>query len=100
FALPRERGVRPGRSGRAWNPVGRSSRPSSLEHAIADSLGQRRKRIVLTGADGQLGRALREELAEAELIVLTRADWEVTEPPPLLETPDLVLHAAAWTDVD
>ena len=71
-----------------------------MEHAIADSLGQRRKRIVLTGADGQLGRALREELAEAELIVLTRADWEVTEPPPLLETPDLVLHAAAWTDVD
>jgi dTDP-4-dehydrorhamnose reductase len=24
----------------------------------------------------------------------------VREPPPLLETPDLVLHAAAWTDVD
>jgi len=31
---------------------------------------------------------------------LTRADWNVTEPPPLLEAPDVVLHAAAWTDVD
>ena len=31
---------------------------------------------------------------------MTRADWNVTEPPPLLEAPDVVLHAAAWTDVD
>ena len=71
-----------------------------MEHAIADSLGSRRKRIVLTGAGGQLGCALREEFADVELIALTRADWDVTEPPPALDTPDLVLHAAAWTDVD
>jgi dTDP-4-dehydrorhamnose reductase len=32
---------------------------------------------------------------------LTHADWDVTLPPPLLEPPpELVLHAAAWTDVD
>ena len=31
---------------------------------------------------------------------LTRADWDVSLPAPLLEAPDLVLHAAAWTDVD
>jgi dTDP-4-dehydrorhamnose reductase len=34
-------------------------------------------------------------------VALTRADWDVTLPPPDLEVPpDLVLHAAAWTDVD
>ena len=32
--------------------------------------------------------------------MLTRGDWDVTEPAPLLEVPELVLHAAAWTDVD
>jgi dTDP-4-dehydrorhamnose reductase len=31
---------------------------------------------------------------------LTRADWDVTQPYPLDERPDLVLHAAAWTKVD
>ena len=32
---------------------------------------------------------------------MTRAEWDVTQPPPLLEPPpEVVLHAAAWTDVD
>jgi dTDP-4-dehydrorhamnose reductase len=31
---------------------------------------------------------------------LTRADWDVTSPAPVMAAPDLVLHAAAWTDVD
>lgn len=54
----------------------------------------------MTGAGGQLGRALEEEFSDAELLALSRADWDVTEPPPPLEVPDVVLHVAAWTDVD
>ncbi len=55
--------------------------------------------IVLTGAGGQLGRALAERFPHAR--ALTRADWDVTHPaPPLESAPELVLHAAAWTDVD
>jgi dTDP-4-dehydrorhamnose reductase len=56
---------------------------------------------VITGAGGQLGRALQDEFADADLVALTRAEWDVTQPPPpLAPPPDLVLHAAAWTDVD
>jgi dTDP-4-dehydrorhamnose reductase len=54
--------------------------------------------LLITGASGQLGTALAEAFPEAR--ALTRAEWDVTEPPPDLEQPDLVLHAAAWTDVD
>ena len=58
-------------------------------------------RVVVTGAGGQLGAALREEFVDAELVPLTRADWDVTQPPPAtLAGAALVLHAAAWTDVD
>jgi dTDP-4-dehydrorhamnose reductase len=59
--------------------------------------------VLVTGAGGQLGRALVETLGRAgdEAVALTRADWDVTEPPPDGLGPlDLVVHAAAWTDVD
>jgi dTDP-4-dehydrorhamnose reductase len=67
-----------------------------VEHAIADPLGTRR--VLVTGAGGQLGAALCESFAGARC--LTRADWDVTMTPPPLGELDLVLHAAAWTDVD
>jgi dTDP-4-dehydrorhamnose reductase len=67
-----------------------------VEHAIADSLGTRH--VVVTGAGGQLGTALHETFPGAR--ALTRADWDVTFPAPDLGDVDLVLHAAAWTDVD
>jgi dTDP-4-dehydrorhamnose reductase len=76
--------------------VGRRARPPSLEHDIADPLGTRR--VVVTGAGGQLGAALVEAFPGAR--GLTRADWDVTLPPPPLGDVGLVLHAAAWTDVD
>ncbi len=56
---------------------------------------------LVTGAGGQLGRALTEEFAGEELVALSHSDWDVSLPPaPGLGRPDLVLHAAAWTDVD
>ena len=53
---------------------------------------------IVTGAGGQLGRALLETFPGA--VGLTRAEWDVEHPPPPGLEADLVLHAAAWTDVD
>ena len=57
--------------------------------------------MLITGAGGQLGRALAEEFASDGVVAVTREEWDVTLPPPAgLEPGSLVLHAAAWTDVD
>jgi dTDP-4-dehydrorhamnose reductase len=70
-----------------------------VEHEIADPLGPGSgRRVLITGAGGQLGRALADELPDAR--ALTRAEWDVTFPPPPSLAADLVLHAAAWTNVD
>jgi dTDP-4-dehydrorhamnose reductase len=59
------------------------------------------RRLLLTGAAGQLGAALREEFAADEIVAVDRDEWDVTLPPPdWLPSLDLVLHGAAWTDVD
>jgi dTDP-4-dehydrorhamnose reductase len=72
-----------------------------VEHRGADPLRARRRRTLVTGAGGQLGRALQGTFADDAVVALARADWDVSLPPPLdLPPPDLVLHAAAWTDVD
>ena len=55
---------------------------------------------LITGAGGQLGRALATEFAADGVVALTREEWDVSLPPPLLAAPEVVLHAAAWTDVD
>ena len=59
-----------------------------------------RRRVLITGAGGQLGHALARTFADDEVVALTRADWDVVGAPPPLESPGLVLHAAAWTNVD
>jgi len=78
--------------------VGRSSGQASLEHAIADPLGTGRGGLLITGAGGQLGTALAEVFPEARAV--SRAEWDVVEPYPFAERPEIVLHAAASTKVD
>ena len=67
-----------------------------MEHGLADPLGA--GRVLVTGAGGQLGAALHEVFPEADARV--RGELDVTQPIELGYRPSLVLHAAAWTDVD
>jgi dTDP-4-dehydrorhamnose reductase len=79
--------------------VGRSARRRPLEHSIAAALGTGPgSGVLITGAGGQLGRALLGEFPNA--LALTREQWDVREPLQPAAAPDLVLHAAAWTNVD
>jgi len=63
-------------------------------------------RWLVTGAGGMLGRDLRTVLAEAgetDVVAATRADLDVTDPAAVraaVSGADVVLNAAAWTDVD
>jgi dTDP-4-dehydrorhamnose reductase len=73
-----------------------------MEHGQADPLrAGHRRRVLITGAGGQLGSALREAFAADDVVALDHAEWDVTLPAPAgLSVPDLSLHTAAWTDVD
>jgi dTDP-4-dehydrorhamnose reductase len=75
--------------------VERPTGGAPLEHGIADPVGAGRG-FLITGAGGQLGAALREVFPEAD--ARTRLQLDVTAP--FAAEPDVVLHAAAWTDVD
>jgi dTDP-4-dehydrorhamnose reductase len=81
--------------------VGRPAGQAPLEHDIADPVRAGPRRVLITGAGGQLGHALAEAFAGDEVLALGRPEWDVTGPPPAgLGAVDLVIHAAAWTDVD
>jgi dTDP-4-dehydrorhamnose reductase len=62
-------------------------------------------RIVITGCRGQLGTALQTTLAGEELLCLDLPECDVTDPACVIDTvvgfrPDVVIHAAAMTNVD
>ena len=67
-----------------------------MEHPVPDPVAA--GRVLVTGAGGQLGAALAEAFPGA--LALSRADWDVVQAPSPGLRGDLVLHAAAWTDVD
>ncbi|MBV8256526.1 MAG: dTDP-4-dehydrorhamnose reductase [Actinobacteria bacterium] len=72
-----------------------------MEHAEPDPLRARPRRLLVTGAGGQVGTALQAAFADEEVVALTREEWDVALPPPAgLPAVDLVLHAAGWTNVD
>jgi len=62
-------------------------------------------RIVITGCRGQLGTALQAVLGSEELLCLDLPESDVTDPASIIDLvvgfrPDVVIHAAAMTNVD
>ncbi len=60
-------------------------------------------RILVTGGQGQLGVALQRALSEHEVRAPGHGDLDVTSPESVSKAiqlfhPDVVIHAAAWTD--
>lgn len=69
------------------------------------SYDQKVMRTLLIGADGQLGSELRQAFGNHDLIPLTHADLELTNPVQVRETlikhrPNLILNTAAYHRVD
>jgi dTDP-4-dehydrorhamnose reductase len=62
-------------------------------------------RVIVTGAGGQLGRDLVDAFDGHEVIAVDRRGADITDRDAVLQLlgavrPDVVVHAAAWTDVD
>ncbi len=61
--------------------------------------------ILITGANGQLGRALQAALPGSTLTLIDLPEVDITTPGTMADIirqtrPDLVIHCAAYTDVD
>ncbi|TML80699.1 MAG: dTDP-4-dehydrorhamnose reductase [Actinobacteria bacterium] len=66
---------------------------------------EERLRVLVTGAGGQFGAELAPRLAAHDAVLLDHETLDVTDPiavEGVLESagPDVIIHAAAWTDVD
>jgi dTDP-4-dehydrorhamnose reductase len=62
-------------------------------------------RVLVTGAGGQAGQELKLALASHTVAALTKADLDITDAEATLQVigrfrPDMVIHAAAYTNVD
>jgi dTDP-4-dehydrorhamnose reductase len=62
-------------------------------------------RVLITGADGQLGRALAEAFSRDEVVACGRAALDLASRDSVMAAitsvrPDVVIHAGAWTAVD
>jgi dTDP-4-dehydrorhamnose reductase len=61
-------------------------------------------RVLITGANGQLGKALQRTLSGQDLILKDLPDFDLTNPACEEEIagakPDIILHAGAYTNVD
>jgi dTDP-4-dehydrorhamnose reductase len=64
-----------------------------------------KSRIVVTGAAGQLGSFIVQTFADREVIALTRADLDITDPVDVRDvvgrlSPSVIINCAAFNDVD
>lgn len=62
-------------------------------------------RLLITGASGQIGRAVTTAFSDHDVLALDHGALDVTERDSVLAAvttiePDAIVHAAAWTDVD
>ena len=62
-------------------------------------------RVLVTGANGQLGAVMLRTFADAEIVGLTRADADIADPAAVRRViggarPDLIINCAAYNDVD
>lgn len=62
-------------------------------------------KVLITGAGGQLGSALQVSLAAYDVVALTRAELDITNPNEVHDSvvtyrPDVVVNCAAYTNVD
>lgn len=76
----------------------------SMEDSL-NEVNMERMRILLTGGKGLLGRALQETLGVHDLIVSDLDEMDITDRPSVdaffrESQPDIVIHCAAYTDVD
>lgn len=69
---------------------------------LADVVPMKPKKILVTGANGQLGKALQIALPDAEFT--THEDFDITDPSIITARPwrqyEAIINAAAYTDVD
>ena len=91
----------PGRPRRARRSAGTTRASTTSGAPIADPLAARPAPPHRRHRRRRASSATRCSRRSPSARGLTRAEWDVTLPPPAgLGSPSLVLHAAAWTDVD